>query len=41
MLYNGRHSGIKDGIGFQQRDNVKLNAPKELPNFVKGKAPMA
>jgi myosin heavy subunit len=41
MLYNGRHSGIKDGIGFQQGDNVKLNAPKRLSNFVKGKAPMA
>jgi hypothetical protein len=41
MLYNGRRPGIKDGIGFQQGDNVKLNAPKELSNFVKGKAPMA
>jgi hypothetical protein len=41
MLYNGRRPGIKDGIGFQQGDNVKLNAPKKLPNFVKGKAPMA
>jgi hypothetical protein len=40
MLYNGRRSGIKDGIGFQQRSNVKLNAPKNLSNFVKGKAPM-
>jgi hypothetical protein len=40
MLYNGRRSGIKDGIGFQQGDNVKLNAPKKLSNFVKGKAPM-
>jgi 3D (Asp-Asp-Asp) domain-containing protein len=28
-------------IGFQQGDNVKLNAPKRLSNFVKGKAPMA
>jgi chromosome segregation ATPase len=26
MLYSGRHSGIKDGIGFQQESNVKLNA---------------
>jgi hypothetical protein len=26
---------------FQQGDNVKLNAPKRLSNFVKGKAPMA
>jgi hypothetical protein len=41
MLYNGRRSGIKDGIGFQQGDNVKLNAPKKLSNFVKGKAPKA
>jgi hypothetical protein len=41
MLYSGRRSGIKDGIGFQQGDNVKLNAPpKILSNFVKGKAPM-
>jgi hypothetical protein len=40
MLYNGRHPGIKDGIGFQQGSNVKLNAPKKLSNFVKGKAPM-
>jgi ubiquinone biosynthesis protein UbiJ len=28
MLYNGRRPGIKDGIGFQQGSNVKLNAPK-------------
>jgi hypothetical protein len=27
MLYRGRHPGIKDGIGFQQGGNVKLNAP--------------
>jgi hypothetical protein len=41
MLYSGRRSGIKDGIGFQQGGNVKLNAPpKKLSNFVKGKAPM-
>jgi hypothetical protein len=40
MLYNGRRPGIKDGIGFQQRRNVQLNAPKKLSNFVKGKAPM-
>jgi hypothetical protein len=41
MLYNGRRPGIKDGIGFQRRDNVKLSAPpKRLSNFVKGKAPM-
>jgi hypothetical protein len=42
MRYNGRRSGIKDGIGFQQgsQSNVKLNAPKKLSNFVKGKALM-
>jgi hypothetical protein len=41
MLYNGRRPGIKDGIGFQREDNVKLNAPpKRLSNFVKGKTPM-
>jgi chromosome segregation ATPase len=40
MLYNGRCSGTKDGIGFQQGSNVKLNAPKKLSNFTKGKAPM-
>jgi hypothetical protein len=37
---NGRHPGIKDDIGFQQGDNIKLNTPKKLSNFVKGKAPM-
>jgi hypothetical protein len=41
MLYSGRHPYIKDGIGFQKGDNVKLNAPpKRLSNFVKGKTPM-
>jgi hypothetical protein len=40
MLYNGRRPGIKDDIGFQQGSNVKLNAPKKLSNFDKGKAPM-
>jgi hypothetical protein len=40
MLYSGRCPGIKDGIGFQQGSNVKLNTPKRLSNFVKGKAPM-
>jgi hypothetical protein len=40
MLYSGRCPGIKDGIGFQQGDNVKLNAPKKLSNFVKGKSSM-
>jgi hypothetical protein len=37
MLYSGRRPGIKDGIGFQQGSNVKLNSPKRLSNFVKGK----
>jgi hypothetical protein len=41
MLYSGRRPGIKDGISFQQKSNVKINAPKRLSNFVKGKAPMA
>jgi hypothetical protein len=41
VLYNGRRPGIKDGIGFQQGHNVKLNAPKRLSNFVKGKTPMS
>jgi hypothetical protein len=40
MLYSGRRPGIKDDIGFQQGGNVKINAPKRLYNFVKGKAPM-
>jgi myosin heavy subunit len=42
MLYSGRRLGIKDGIGFQygNQSNVKLNAPKKISNFVKGKAPM-
>jgi hypothetical protein len=41
MLYSGRRPGIKDVIGFQKGDNVKLNAPpKRLSNFVKGKALM-
>jgi hypothetical protein len=40
MLYNGRHPSIKDGIGFQLGRNVKLNAPKKLSNFLKGKTPM-
>jgi hypothetical protein len=43
MLYNGRRSGIKDDIGFQQgrQSNIKINACKNrLSNFVKGKAPM-
>jgi hypothetical protein len=30
MLYSGRRPSIKNGIGFQQGSNVKLNAPKRL-----------
>jgi hypothetical protein len=41
MLYSGRRPVIKDDIGFQQGSNIKLNAPKKLSSFVKGKAPMA
>jgi hypothetical protein len=41
MLYSERRPGIKDGIGFQKGDNVKLNGSKRFFNFVKGKAPMA
>jgi hypothetical protein len=41
MLNSGRRPGIKDGIGYQKGDNVKLSAPpKRLSNFVKGKALM-
>jgi hypothetical protein len=43
ILYNGRHHGIKDGIGFQpgSQNNIKLNAHRnKISNFVKGKAPM-
>jgi hypothetical protein len=40
MLYNGRRPGIKNGIGFQQGTNVKLDVPKKLSNFVKDKVPM-
>jgi hypothetical protein len=40
LLYSGRCPGIKDGIGFQQVDNAKLNASKKFSNFVKGKTPM-
>jgi hypothetical protein len=39
MLYSGRRPGIKDGIGFQQGNNVKLKAPKKLSNFVMAKLP--
>jgi hypothetical protein len=43
MLYNGRCTGIKDGIGFQSgsQSHIKLNTPRnKIPNFVKGKASM-
>jgi hypothetical protein len=40
MLYNERRPSIKVGIGFQQGSNVKINAPKRLSNFVKGKTPV-
>jgi hypothetical protein len=43
MLYNGRHPGIKDGVGFQPRSqsNIKLSAHRnKISNFVKGKAHM-
>jgi hypothetical protein len=40
ILYSGRRPGIKDVISFQHGSNVKLNAPKKLSNFVKGKAPI-
>jgi hypothetical protein len=43
ILYNGRHPGSKDGIGFQpgSQNNIKLNAHRnKICNFVKGKAPM-
>jgi hypothetical protein len=39
MLYNGRRPGIKDGIGFQQGSNVKLNAPKNCLILLRVKLP--
>jgi hypothetical protein len=39
MLYRGRRPGIKDGIGFQQEDNVKLNAPKNCLTLLRAKLP--
>jgi hypothetical protein len=39
MLYNGRRSGIKDGIGFQQESNVKLNAPKKCLTLLRARLP--
>jgi hypothetical protein len=37
MLYNGRRPGIKDGIGFQQGDNVKLNALRDCPILLRAR----
>jgi hypothetical protein len=40
VLYSGRHPGIKDDIGFQQGDNVKLNAPpKRLSILLRARLP--
>jgi hypothetical protein len=39
MLYNGRRPGIKDGIGFQQGSNVKLNAPKNCLILLSARLP--
>jgi hypothetical protein len=39
MLYNGRRPGIKDGIGFQQGSNVKLNAPKDCLTLLRARLP--
>jgi hypothetical protein len=41
MLYNGRRSSIKNGIGFQSgnQNNIKLNVHiYKISNFVKSKA---
>jgi hypothetical protein len=41
ILYNGRHPGIKDGVGFQLggKENTKINAQgKKFSQFVKDKA---
>jgi hypothetical protein len=40
MLYNGRCSSIKDGISFQQGNNVKLNATKNCLTFIRAKLPL-
>jgi hypothetical protein len=40
MLYSGRRPGIKDDIGFQKGDNVKLNAPlKDYLTLLRGRLP--
>jgi hypothetical protein len=39
MLYSGRRPDIKDGFGFQQKSNVKLNAPKNCLTLLRAKLP--
>jgi hypothetical protein len=39
MLYSGRRPGIKDGIGFQQGGNVKLNALRNCLTLLRAKLP--
>jgi hypothetical protein len=39
MLYNGRHPGIKDDIGFQQGDNAKLNALRNCLILLRARLP--
>jgi hypothetical protein len=39
MLYSGRRPGIKDGIGFQQGSNIKLNAPKDCLILLRARLP--
>jgi hypothetical protein len=39
MLYSGRRSGIKGGIGFQQGDNIKLNVPKNCLTLLRARLP--
>jgi hypothetical protein len=40
MLYSGRRPGIKDDIGFQQGNNVKLNAPpKDCLTLLRARLP--
>jgi hypothetical protein len=39
MLYSGRRPVIKDGIGFQQGSNIKLNAPKDCLILLRARLP--
>jgi hypothetical protein len=40
MLYSGRRPSIKDGIGFQKGDNVKLNALlRNYPTLLRARLP--